>query len=311
VFDDLVKQLCEYYEPVGVVEESLVQAIATCWWRKARVLRAENGEIRKRLDTLKVDRAVRDSNEGNLDLALSAMDLSSLYRATNQADQQVSTRGRWSRMQAAESDLRRHRSSLAYVGALLLEAKSEMASYGYLSQTNLNRILDAFGLTDCLFALVCMHAGARKTKTENPLSEKVADQQTDEKVDQETNETLIVAAKVLIDDRLETISKEMEYATEREKLALDAEMRSFSLPPAEATDKLLRYEAHLDRQLYRAMDQLERLQRQRQGENVPPPLNINLGKKAMIHFTKQSQEVLCFQPTYNTEVLGRCPSLNL
>ena len=36
--------------------------------------------------------------------------------------------------------------------------------------------------------------------------------------------------------------------------------------------------AHLDRQLYRAMDQLERLLRQRRGEAVPPPLNINLGR---------------------------------
>ena len=68
------------------------------------------------------------------------------------------------------------------------------------------------------------------------------------------------------------------YATERENLAADAEARSFSLPPTDATDKLLRYEAHVDRQLYRAMDQLERLQRQRRGETVPPPLNINLGR---------------------------------
>jgi hypothetical protein len=37
------------------------------------------------------------------------------------------------------------------------------------------------------------------------------------------------------------------------------------------TDKLLRYETHLDRQLYRAIDQLELLQRQRRGETVPPP----------------------------------------
>ena len=65
-------------------------------------------------------------------------------------------------------------------------------------------------------------------------------------------------------------------AEERENLTLDAEARSFSLPPVEATDKLLRYEAHLDRQLYRAMDQLERLQRQRRGETLPPPLSINL-----------------------------------
>ncbi|MGA8214063.1 MAG: hypothetical protein WB799_10745 [Candidatus Sulfotelmatobacter sp.] len=81
----------------------------------------------------------------------------------------------------------------------------------------------------------------------------------------------------LIDHQLEKIGEFERYATEREDLAMDAEARSFSLPPTEATDKLLRYEAHLDRQLYRAMDQLERLQRQRRGETVPPPLNVNLG----------------------------------
>ncbi len=83
----------------------------------------------------------------------------------------------------------------------------------------------------------------------------------------------------LIDKRLEKISRLKAYATKREELALAAERRSFSLPPADATDKLLRYETHRDRQLYRAMDQLERLQRQRRGENVPPPLNINLGRR--------------------------------
>ncbi len=51
-----------------------------------------------------------------------------------------------------------------------------------------------------------------------------------------------------------------------------------SLPTTDATDKILRYETHFDRQLYRAMDELERLQRQRRGETVPPPLNINLGR---------------------------------
>jgi hypothetical protein len=34
-------------------------------------------------------------------------------------------------------------------------------------------------------------------------------------------------------------------------------------------EAILRYEAHLDHQLYRATKQLKRLQRQRRGENVP------------------------------------------
>jgi hypothetical protein len=273
-FNDSVQQLCEYYKPVGFVEESLVQTIATCWWRKARVIRAENGEIRKRLDTVAVDGALRDSDKANLNLVLSEMD-SGLFSVTNQADQQVSTRDRWSAMQVAQSNLRRHHSGLAYLSALLTIAKSEIASEGYISEEILKKILGAFGLWDCLFALTCLHAGPPETKTEDRPSEKAVDEQV---VDEQTDKKR-AAVVAYIDAQLESISGFKEYATQRENLALDAEARSFSLPPADATDKLLRYEAHLDRQLYRAMDQLERLQRQRRGENVPPPLNINLGRR--------------------------------
>jgi hypothetical protein len=43
-FHTLLEGLWKHYEPVGVVEEALVQMIAACWWKKARVIRAENGE---------------------------------------------------------------------------------------------------------------------------------------------------------------------------------------------------------------------------------------------------------------------------
>lgn len=38
-------------QPVGVLEEMLVEKIAVCYWRLRRVLRCEIGEIRKELDT--------------------------------------------------------------------------------------------------------------------------------------------------------------------------------------------------------------------------------------------------------------------
>jgi len=41
-------------------------------------------------------------------------------------------------------------------------------------------------------------------------------------------------------------------------------------------DRILRYETMINRQLYQAINQLERLQRQRKGENVPPPLNLQV-----------------------------------
>ena len=44
----------------------------------------------------------------------------------------------------------------------------------------------------------------------------------------------------------------------------------------EALDRVLRAEAAAERNLSRAMDRLERLQRHRQGESVPPPVNVRL-----------------------------------
>jgi hypothetical protein len=270
-FHDLVHQLCECYEPVGPVEESLVQTIATCWWRKARVIRAENGEVRRQLDTLKVDRALRDSDSANLSLMLSEGDLYQ-FDSQNQADQQVSSMERWLAKQATQSDLRKHRSSLEYLSAPLQSARSDIISNGYLSEPVRKRIVKAFGLWDCLFALTCLNTSPKESKMGDPTSEKLLDEQADDK------RAAAVAAVVFIDAQLERISAFKEFAKQRETLELDAEARSFSLPPADATDKLLRYEAHLDKQLYRAMDELERLQRRRRGENIPPPLNINLGR---------------------------------
>jgi hypothetical protein len=264
-FHALVGQIYDYYKPIGVIEESLVQTIATCWWRKARVIRAENGEIRKRLDTLEVDRALRNSDKGNNDLALMYL---FLFSADNQSDPLVFTREGQSDMRVAQSDLKKNHPGLAFMTDLLQRAKSEIASDGYISANIRRKIFHLFLGWDFFFASACFDCAPPEAKKEDRPSEKVADEQV---VDKD-----LVAA---IDDRLGRISALKRSVTERENLALDAEARCVSLPPADATDKLIRYEAHLDRQLYRAMDQLERLQRQRRGENVPPPLNINLGRR--------------------------------
>ena len=48
------------------------------------------------------------------------------------------------------------------------------------------------------------------------------------------------------------------------------------LPDEEVVEKFVRYESALQRQLYRAMNQLERLQRRRRGEAVPPPIVMDV-----------------------------------
>jgi hypothetical protein len=49
-----------------------------------------------------------------------------------------------------------------------------------------------------------------------------------------------------------------------------------AIPNREALDRLLRYETTIDRSLSRALDRLERLQRRRNGERIPPPVSVRL-----------------------------------
>ena len=56
-------------------------------------------------------------------------------------------------------------------------------------------------------------------------------------------------------------------------MEFEVELLSGSVPPKEV---VVRYETTIERQLYRAVDQLERLQRVRGGEIVPPPINVQL-----------------------------------
>jgi hypothetical protein len=48
------------------------------------------------------------------------------------------------------------------------------------------------------------------------------------------------------------------------------------LPSEHTLEKILRYETALERQLYRAMNEWECVQRRRHGENVPAPLALEL-----------------------------------
>jgi len=74
----------------------------------------------------------------------------------------------------------------------------------------------------------------------------------------------------------------MDYAKlsgerqDREDKEETAEQAADVLPSAEVLDKILKYETALDRQLYRAMNQLERLQRRREGDKVSAPLMMDV-----------------------------------
>ena len=59
------------------------------------------------------------------------------------------------------------------------------------------------------------------------------------------------------------------------KSALEIASDGTAVPAAEALDRLLRVEAAAERSLNRAIDRLERLQRRRLGETLPPPVSAH------------------------------------
>ena len=70
--------------------------------------------------------------------------------------------------------------------------------------------------------------------------------------------------------------RDLEAEKERNRLRLQVVKRLGSIVPVQYLDRLLRYEGAIERQLYKALNQLERLQRLRAGDHVPPPLEVDV-----------------------------------
>ena len=86
-------------------------------------------------------------------------------------------------------------------------------------------------------------------------------------------------ALAFLDRKPWNISWDEKMCEEHERNAEQAHQAADVLPPPKVLDKFMRYETKLERQLYRAMNQLERLQRQRRGETIPPPLTVEVTDK--------------------------------
>jgi len=87
-------------------------------------------------------------------------------------------------------------------------------------------------------------------------------------------------ALAYIDRKLLFISCKKSGCEQRELREEEARLAAAVLPSPEVLDKIMRYETKLERQLHRAMNQLERLQRRRQGEAVPPPLTMEVSERS-------------------------------
>ncbi len=113
------------------------------------------------------------------------------------------------------------------------------------------------------------------------LREQIAQNGPNEKMKKAVaNEILLAVDPSTITDELLPSLADQGLVQYRDSLAaIKSSVEALALESALAskrTDTLLRYETANERQLYRAIDQLERLQRQRAGDYVPPPAKLSV-----------------------------------
>jgi len=241
-FQQLHRHYWQYLAPVGPVEEMLVERIVTTHWRLQRVLIAERGEIDQRVDGKHWYYRQLDRFAKELRIAcMSPM---------------------------PDGDLRLEQS---FDGLIHLEMVLE----------NVRASVEQTGeLTDA--ALEQTHLGGKKTlltvRLENlraaPLE--VAAGSNGEAVKPERREMLLKE----IDRTLDDYRLKQDICLDHEIAEEEATLDAAHLPDAGTLDKIMRYETTLERQLYRAINQLERLQRMRHGEAVPSPVLMEVGHAA-------------------------------
>ena len=81
----------------------------------------------------------------------------------------------------------------------------------------------------------------------------------------------------------EFIKHEIERLTKLEKDIVDDDLKRMEhkksaavIPCQDISDHLLRYETHLSREIDRILNRLERLQRMRKGQPLPPQLDVKI-----------------------------------
>jgi hypothetical protein len=239
-FDSLRRQFWEQYAPLGPVEEMLVDRIVTAYWRQRRALTAESGEI-----TLNVDRGHWKRNRP--DRLANQLVIASL-----------------SPLEDVALKMEESAPGLNYIRHILGKVRDMVERDGELTDAALREthyIDKPNSLTIRLKKL--RESEIQEAENLDEAGLKARKQQ-------------ILAA---IDRMLQSYAWQEQDAREREQTEESARQAAAVLPSADTLDKILRYETTLERQMYRAMHQLERLQRMRHGEAVPPPLSMEVSAR--------------------------------
>jgi hypothetical protein len=243
-YDVLLDGLIEDFQPQGKLESVLVESLATVWWRKRRLIQAETAEIEK-AQFLNVE-LVLQNKAGNLEYA----------------------------QLGGSSDTKRGQTNLRN---LLRDAIEILATHHLLYSAD-----DPEDEESVRRSLKLIYG----CETEGPqpyswrqmslvlsklVSETIA--KTHGREDQPDAKKIGLEA---VGEEIMRLGKLHDTAARVEELKRESNLVATRVPSQEVSDRLVRYESHLSREIDRILNRLERLQRIRKGQPLPPQLEVNV-----------------------------------
>jgi hypothetical protein len=243
-YESLLTDLIDNLSPKGRLEEILVEKLAMLSWRQKRLVEAERAEIQNSADFLEWEEENRQLQN------LRGLDPPSPVDEIPLIDQMENPK------------------VLERCLELLGDLKKGLEARGFDEKMDSEMLRKIYG--------VC-----RQYKTLGDIySAWYGTSQVSEEVRQrEGYASPAVCKERVLEEIEEEIARLMEYQ-EKQKSAMSkrfalARVR-LRVPQSPDLDRLLKYETSLDRSFARNLDQLERWQRMRLGQPVPPPLHVNV-----------------------------------
>ncbi len=236
-FQKLVRELRQQYQPVGRAEELEVEQIAQCWWKRRRVRRYENADVLASMGD--VESAMQVAiNDMLADSKRMHPILHTLYTLLEEGEKEIEANGKMSK---------KLQEKLFATDPRIQEAWPDIDK---ISRQILEEQLVAKTGMPLEKLRPCLHQAAEVLAEIHRSQELMAVRKT----------------KGMIQD----------WARRKLEPFFNGACDLVAMPTKHALDKILRYDASIDRNLGHALDRLERLQQRRKGEPVPPPISVRM-----------------------------------
>jgi len=243
-YNSLLAGLVEYFDPQGAIEHVLVEKLSTLLWRNRRLIAAEAAEIQMSTEFLEWEE--NDTQEKSAEEIMEDM------------------------FSFREKGLIRHKENpviLERCLELLRELRRGVKNEGFSFEEADEILTELYGNRDER-RMHEIFGGCKNISAASEEERKLKGYISPTKCKEDFLEQVNFEIRGLKDYRKPRALIE----SERRKL----EVLRRGVPDAHRLDRLLRYEASLERTIDRTLSQLERLQRMRRGQPLPPQVDVNL-----------------------------------